>query len=157
MQGPKGGTGAQGAKGDIGPQGEAGQNGTVWYNGSTLPNVGKGANNDYYFNVANGDVYQKQNNIWIKIGNIQGPQGLQGLQGIQGLKGDKGDTGDIGTTGPQGPKGEYTIIDILLIIIALVISSAAFLLSAFTFQRKKKDKLDLIEIDMLLEKARKYA
>jgi hypothetical protein len=79
--------------------------------------------------------------------------GSQGPQGPQGLKGDKGDTG---ATGPQGPKGEYAALDILPLIIAIVLSSAAFLLSAVAYNRKKGYEQNFIETDKLLEMAKKY-
>jgi hypothetical protein len=109
-------TGTQGLQGI---QGVPGMNGTTWYEGNGTPNVGTGANNDYYLNTASGDVYQKQSGSWTKIGNIQGP---------------KGDKGDIGDTGPQGPAGSLGENQLVLIafptaasIIALCISVAALL------------------------------
>ena len=73
-----------------------------------------------------------------------------GPQGPQGLKGDKGDTG------AQGPKGEYAALDILSLIIAIVLSSAAFLLSAVAYNRKKGYEQNFNETDKLLEMAKKY-
>ena len=159
-QGPKGDTGAQGPQGVPGPKGDSGTNGTVWYSGSGIPDNSVGVSGDYYLNVLNGALYLKVANTWTLIGNIQGPQGIQGPVGPQGPKGDKGDTGATGSQGPkgdtgaQGPQGESVTLDILLLIIALVISSAAFLISAF--YRKKSYNLNFTETDNLLNKAKEY-
>jgi hypothetical protein len=160
-KGEKGATGAQGLqgpKGDKGDTGSAGQNGSVWYSGSGKPSNTTGVDGDYYLNTYNGDVYKKLGS-WNLIGNIRGAQGLQGPQGEQGpqgLQGEKGEKGDTGATGPQGPKGEYAALDILPLIIAIVMSSAAFLLSAVAFYRKKGYERNFIETDKLLDKAKEY-
>jgi hypothetical protein len=166
-QGPKGDTGdqgpvgPQGSKGDTGPQGPVGPmgpagEGTRWYNGSGLPSSELGINGDFYLDLLSGNIYYKVSGFWTVVANImglQGPKGDTGAQGSQGLKGDKGDTGDIG---PQGPKGEYVAIDCWLLMIALVLSSAAFLTSAVTYNKKNSYKQNFIEIDKLLDKAKEY-
>jgi hypothetical protein len=160
-QGPVGPQGPQGSKGDTGPQGPVGPmgpvgEGTRWYNGSGVPSNELGINGDFYLDLLSGNIYNKVSGFWTVVANImglQGPKGDTGAQGPQGLKGDKGDTGDIGS---QGPKGEYATIDCWLLIIALVLSSAAFLTSAVAYNRKKGSEQNFIEIDKLLDKAKEY-
>lgn len=64
-----------------GDKGDPGTPGSIWYNGSGIPNVLLGVNNDYYQNTDNGDVYYKQSDSWTLIGNILGSTGPQGPQG----------------------------------------------------------------------------
>jgi hypothetical protein len=154
-QGPKGDTGdqgpvgPQGSKGDTGPQGPVGSmgpagEGTRWYSGSGLPSSELGINGDYYLDLLNGNIYNKISGFWTVVANIVGSPGSQGLKG------------DTGATGPQGPKGEYATLDILPLIIAIVLSSAAFLLSAVAYNRKKDYEQNFIETDKLIEMAKKY-
>jgi len=73
QNGATGGTGPQGPQGTIGPQGPTGAH---WYNGAGAPSSGLGANNDYYLNDTNGDVYQKLSGSWgSPVANIVGPAG----------------------------------------------------------------------------------
>jgi hypothetical protein len=146
-QGPKGDTGdqgpvgPQGSKGDTGPQGPVGPmgpagEGTRWYNGSGVPSSELGINCDFYLDLLSGNIYNKISGFWTVVANIMGPQGLKG---------------DTGATGPQGLKGEYAVLDILPLIIAIVLSSAAFLLSAVA-----DNKQNFIETDKLIDMAKKY-
>ena len=158
-QGPKGDTGStgtqgiqgtqgpQGSQGEEGPVGANGKNGTMWYSGSGLPSNEIGVDGDLYLDTLNDNVYNKVSSLWAVVANIMGPQGPQGL---------KGDKGVTGATGSQGPKGEYAAIDILPLIIAIVLSSAAFLLSAVAYNRKKGYEQNFIETDKLIEMAKKY-
>jgi len=125
-QGPKGDKGDQGAKGDTGPQGPIGPQGPKGDTGDTGP---QGPQGD------------------------KGEKGDIGATGAQGPQGPKGDTGDIG---PQGPKGESAVLDVLPLIIAVVISSAAFLFSAVALSRRKGYESSFIETDKLLDKAKEY-
>ena len=103
--GPTGATGTVGATGPQGPQGEtgatgiAGTNGTTWFNGTGAPSSSLGVNNDFYFDAANNDVYNKVSGVWIKKSSIQGATGPTGSAGPTGA------TGPVGATGPQGPPG----------------------------------------------------
>jgi hypothetical protein len=70
-QGPKGDTGATGPVGATGPAGAsgsgatgpagatgaAGANGATWLSGSGIPASSLGVNGDFYFNLANSDVF----------------------------------------------------------------------------------------------------
>ena len=100
-QGPAGTAGAAGA---TGPQGPAGAAGSMWYEGSTAPSAGTGANGDHYLNTATGDVYVKAAGAWgSAIGNIRGPQGPAG-------SGSPGSTWYSGSGAPSagtGINGDY--------------------------------------------------
>jgi hypothetical protein len=72
---------ASGGTGSQGLPGINGTNGATWYEGNGVPASATGANNDLYLNTANGDVYQKQAGLWVKVGNIQGPPGTPGNAG----------------------------------------------------------------------------
>jgi hypothetical protein len=141
IQGPQG---AQGSQGEEGPVGANGKNGTMWYNSSGLPSNEIGVDGDLYLDTLNDNVYNKVSGLWVVVANIVGSQGL------------KGDKGDTGATGSQGPKGEYAALDILPLIIAIVLSSTAFLLSAVAYNRKKGYEQNFNETDKLLEMAKKY-
>lgn len=82
-----------------------GLDGSFWYVGEGTPSVSIGKNTDLFLDSTNGNVFQKQSNIWVLSANITGPQGPQGAQGIQGIKGDTGDQGPQGIQGPEGPEG----------------------------------------------------
>jgi collagen triple helix repeat protein len=130
LTGATGGTGATGPQGALGPvgpigpqglqgpQGVTGANGTKWYSWTGAPGQTLGALNDYYLDLATGDVWQKLSNqggpMWALQGNIhgaqgaagpQGPAGATGVTGPQGPIGPKGDRGDVGAIGPQGVTG----------------------------------------------------
>lgn len=70
-----------------GDKGDPGSPGSIWHNGSGIPSVLLGDDNDYYHNNDNGDVYNKQIGSWVLISNI------------------------IGAIGPVGPAGEAFSID----------------------------------------------
>lgn len=92
LTGAKGDTGSAGIQGIQGIQGVAGATGTAgatWLNGTVAPTTG-GANNDWYINTTNGDLYKKISGAWVLQGNLKGTAGAQGIQGIQGVKGDTG-------------------------------------------------------------------
>ena len=59
--------------------------------GMIEPDSSQGKNGDIYINASTWDVFVKNGNTWVKIGNVMGQQG------------PKGDTGE---TGPQGPAGK---------------------------------------------------
>jgi hypothetical protein len=116
--GPTGPTGAAGATGATGPTGPTGTTGTAgaagatgargatWFEGSGVPGTITGqANNDYYLNTANADVYQLQSGTWTVIGNIKGATGATGPTGATGAAGA---TGATGATGPAGPSPSGT-------------------------------------------------
>lgn len=70
-----------------GDKGDPGTPGSIWHNGSGVPSVLLGIDNDYYHNNDTGDVYNKQSGAWVLVSNI------------------------IGAIGPQGPPGEAFSID----------------------------------------------
>lgn len=74
-QGPVGPTGPTGATGSAGPQGPAGT-GSAIYGAAGIPAGGLGVIGDWYFNTANGDVYQKTgSSTWTLKFNTTGPSG----------------------------------------------------------------------------------
>lgn len=80
-QGPKGDTGSQGPKGDTGTQGpkgdkgDDGKDGSSFLVGNSNPSDNLGNNNDVYLNNITYDLFKKENDTWIKIGNIKGKDG----------------------------------------------------------------------------------
>ena len=106
----------------MGSQGMPGKNGSSWWSGITPPSNGLGNENDYYLNIASGNIYNRTGGSWQLLMNIigpmgpanmtSGPQGLQGIQGPQGIPGPanmtagpQGLQGDQGLQGIQGPVG----------------------------------------------------
>lgn len=88
--------------------------------GKTDPSLDS-ANGNLYLNLTSSDLFQFTNNVWIKVGNLQGKQGPKGPQGLtgsmgpqgpvgpQGVQGIQGPQGPVGSTGPQGPIGPQGI------------------------------------------------
>ena len=115
-QGPKGDTGATGVQGATGATGEtgatgpAGNNGAAWWNGTGTPAASLGANGDFYLNLANSDVYNKNAGSWTKVANLQGDTGLTGPAGPTGVAGANGSVWWNGTSAPSssvGNNGDY--------------------------------------------------
>ena len=71
-----------------GPVGPAGAPGALWFTGEGAPLPTIGSAGDLYLDVATGDVYQRFGDVWVFVGNIQGPPG------------------EPGDPGPPGPPGE---------------------------------------------------
>lgn len=65
-------------QGPAGTNGTNGTNGSVWYNGTAAPDVGTGADGDYYLNTTSGDVSKNITGTWTVQGNIKGPAGSSG-------------------------------------------------------------------------------
>lgn len=102
VKGDTGAKGEQGTKGDTGANGltpyikngnwwigtsdtNVTASGNQWFTGNIAPTT-EGRNGDLYIDTSNGNVYQKENNIWeLKIN-------IKGEKGDTGDKGDKGDT-----------------------------------------------------------------
>lgn len=96
------------SEGPRGERGPAGARGTVWYTGSTSPDVSLGAGNDYFLHTTTFAVYKKygQPMKWNLFGHLKGNSGAQGERGEKGDKGDPGPQGARGEPGPQGAQGE---------------------------------------------------
>lgn len=93
--------------------GVKGSPGATWYHGSGVPAGNLGVELDYYWNTANGDVYQKGATTWTVVGSIRGPQGIQGPVGATGSSFFSG-TGDpdpvlgnVGDTYRDGVNGRF--------------------------------------------------
>jgi hypothetical protein len=57
--------------GNIASNKATGSGGIVWFNASGAPGAIVGqADGNYYYNTANGDVYQLESGTWTKIGNV---------------------------------------------------------------------------------------
>jgi hypothetical protein len=96
----------RGIQGIQGIQGVQGLDGSIWHSGTGAPTSGQYAQNHWYINDANGDVYEKTDSTtWVLRDNITGPQGIQGIQGDQGVQGIQGVQGPQGIQGIQGPQG----------------------------------------------------
>ncbi|MDD3118372.1 MAG: hypothetical protein PHQ27_04285 [Victivallales bacterium] len=50
--------------------------GTGWSNGITVPDNETGNDNDYYLNTATCDLYHKEDDAWVVVGNIRGATGV---------------------------------------------------------------------------------
>lgn len=79
--------------------------GTVWYSGAGTPSVMLGANNDFYLNTSNSDVYKKSAGVWSLETNIKGATGATGSSGPAGATGSTGSTGPAGANGSTGATG----------------------------------------------------
>ena len=141
-QGIQGDKGPQGDKGGYGPQGQDGPKGSRGYKGemgrglminqiySSMNelDLDKSSHDNGTFSLVNadndtGELYLRNNNQWVKFGNIstastltgpagtkgelgpQGPFGPEGKNGPKGLQGDKGEPGQKGDMGPDGFRG----------------------------------------------------
>ena len=65
-------------KGGPGPQGDQGDPGSVWRNGAGIPLDSLGIDGDYYLENVTGDVYRKENGVYVYAANIKGPAGTSG-------------------------------------------------------------------------------
>lgn len=92
--------GPRGPQGVPGPQGPEGK-GTEWFVGSSYPSPSFVENNDFFLNT-NGDVYHRENNLWVYVTSLKGPQGEQGIRGPEGPQGPRGYQGPKGDTGTPG-------------------------------------------------------
>ncbi len=80
--------GAPGPQGDPGEPGEPGDpgspgpQGSIIYNGNGAPNeASPGRNGDYYLDNLTGQLYQRQNGIYVTCVNLKGPKGDTGEGG----------------------------------------------------------------------------
>jgi hypothetical protein len=86
------------ADGDVPPSG--GADGTQWFAGAGVPDVGLGANGDFYLRTGTGDVYLKVAGSWDgPIANLKGPPGVDGTDGTNGTDGADGTDGSDGAPG----------------------------------------------------------
>jgi hypothetical protein len=116
--------GPAGSPGPQGPQGLVGPRGTKWFSSTGPPPANLGDLEDFYVDLATGNVWRKTGQAsdlsWVLQGNIRGiqglagpegplgptgPPGLAGLPGPAGLAGLPGANGEIGPMGPIGPIG----------------------------------------------------
>ena len=83
VAGATGPAGATGATGATGSNGAAGAAGSQWYSGTGVPGTLHN-NGDWYENNTNGDYYQQQSGVWVKLGTFligtTGPTLLEGYQ-----------------------------------------------------------------------------
>ena len=70
-----------------------------WYDGTDIPSNIIGVNEDYYLHIGSGDIYKKESDSWMRIGNIKGDRGVQGEEGIPGRDGLHGEDGKDGRQG----------------------------------------------------------
>lgn len=100
-------TGATGSQGNPGNPGTNGTNGATWYNGTSVPSAGLGANNDYYINTTNGNYYQKQTGTWTLLGNLTGVAGAAGSKWFTGSGVPSNGTGIDGDFYLNSANGDY--------------------------------------------------
>lgn len=81
-------------------KGDDGNQGSSILTGSGAPSADTGDVGDLYFDTETGDVYEKTEDGWKKIANLQGPGGPQGPQGPAG----KGGSGDGSRSGDGSGK-----------------------------------------------------
>ena len=94
--------------GERGPQGEPGEDGSVWFQGAGTPPDSLGAPGDFYLDTESSDVYQKIDDSWVLVGNIQGEPGDPG--GPPGPAGAPGAPGSVWRDG-SGPPADALGID----------------------------------------------
>jgi hypothetical protein len=78
VAGPVGPDGSQGPVGVTGPAGPA----LPWIVAIGAPSNAWGAIAQLYLNLSNGDVWQKDTNVWVLQGNIRGPAGVGSADGV---------------------------------------------------------------------------
>ena len=93
-----------GCSGTQGPAGNDGKNGSTWYSGTECVEE-QGVIGDFFYDTDDCNIYQKTENGWVLISNIQGPQGEQGIQGSQGETGKNGSMWLTGSTAPDDSIG----------------------------------------------------
>ena len=112
-----------------------GEKGNGWLLGEGIPVNSVGMDGDFYIQTSTYDIFNKEEGVWISIGNIKGEQGLAGIDGTNGrevelqktsthiqwkyvdtedwknlieismLKGERGETGLQGEQGVAGRDG----------------------------------------------------
>lgn len=108
-QGPAGAAGPAGPAGAAGPQGPAGV-GNSMLGGAGVPGAGLGNTGDWYFNTANGDVYQKTGPaVWTFRFNTVGPSGSSSaIQVSTGVPNNgTGNDGDWDLDNTSGNGGDW--------------------------------------------------
>lgn len=91
-KGSKGDTGEKGATGADGSKGDKGDSGATWLFGNIAP-TSEGKDEDFYLDTTTYDIYNKENGIWTKKGNIKGATGEKGADGTNGTDGQDGAPG----------------------------------------------------------------
>ena len=83
-------------------KGDDGKQGSKIHTGSGSPKAALGDIGDLYLDTKTGDVYEKTENGWVKVANLQGPAGPSGPKGPKGTDGTGGSGGDGTGTGKKG-------------------------------------------------------
>lgn len=83
-------------------KGDDGKQGSKIHTGSGSPKADLGDIGDLYLDTKTGDVYEKTENGWVKVANLQGPVGPSGPKGPKGTDGTGGSGGDGTGTGKKG-------------------------------------------------------
>jgi trimeric autotransporter adhesin len=68
-----------------------------WHTSAGPPDDAVGANGDMWLDTTTGDVYQRQEGVYVLVGNLAGPPGETGPVGPQGPPGSGGGGGGVGT------------------------------------------------------------
>lgn len=101
LKGEKGEKGDNGQDGAPGAQGDKGDSGATWLFGGIEPTT-EGSNGDFYLNTSSYDIYNKENGVWNKKGNIKGATGEKGADGTNGTDGQDGAPGTPGVSAGFG-------------------------------------------------------
>ncbi len=95
-----------GVQGDAGVDGTHGDPGELWYVAANDPDIGTGINGDLALNSATSDYFEKQLDVWVLIGNLQGTPGTNGLDStVPGPDGEDGNTWFTSTVDPVAGDG----------------------------------------------------
>src|SRR4051812_28194607 len=70
-----------------------------WRNGVGVPDDAVGANGDMYLDTATGNVYERQEGVYVLTASLAGPAGPPGPAGA-------------GAAGPAGPPGPGSVISV---------------------------------------------
>lgn len=73
-----------GPQGIQGPTGSQGTRGSQWFTGSGTPVISSALNDDMYLDTSTSNVFQYNNSVWSKVGNIRGAVGNVGSQWYSG-------------------------------------------------------------------------
>jgi len=97
--------GQNGADGANGRNGSDGTDGSNWLAGEGEPTQDLGVVGDLYIDSTNNNFYEKTEEGWTLLGNLEGAPGRDGVDGKDGADGADGEDGSNGQAGQNGANG----------------------------------------------------
>jgi len=105
VDGMDGQNGSDGSDGNNGRNGTDGADGSNWLVGEGEPGEDLGVVGDLYTDTTNNNYFQKTENGWELLGNLEGAPGRDGVDGADGADGEDGSNGSNGSNGANGANG----------------------------------------------------